>query len=152
MVFGMLFSIILGACFIFGMEYHNHTAAYVFTTPASRIRLLAAKIIAVFLIITFSHITSFISTMLFGYLTVNEFIPGITAAALFKSFFPIYAGIFFINRIYRVDWYNNKKICSFSSAYYWIYIDGFPFSSEIQRCHMSFYDPCICIFKNHWPE
>ena len=84
-VFGMLFSIILGACYIFGMEYHHHTAAYVYTTPASRKRLLTAKTIAVFLIIIFSHITSFIAVIVFGYLTVNKFIPVTLLLLYFKA-------------------------------------------------------------------
>lgn len=75
MVLGMISSVILMICFIFNMEYQHCTIAYVFTSPVPRVKLFIGKIITGFLVITFLFLSSFISTLVFGFLTVRAGIP-----------------------------------------------------------------------------
>jgi len=84
-VFGMLTSIILVSCFIFTMEYQYNTVSYIFTAPVSKVKMLAAKILALLLIITFSYLVSGISNIIFGYAVIREMIPFKTAYLYFQA-------------------------------------------------------------------
>lgn len=74
-VFGMLTAVILISCFVFGVEYHNRTISYLFTSCTSRSNIFLGKIIILFVLITLLLGSSMISFLIFGYLTVKKTIP-----------------------------------------------------------------------------
>lgn len=97
MVFGMLFTVIIGVCFIFSMEYHYRTAAYVCTTPVSKSGLLAAKFITGLFLVILLLIVSFLSTLLFGIAAAGTPIPRSELSGLVESYLvmiPTYFSLF----------------------------------------------------------